>query len=155
MDKSPQQANLPKGPGKRRYDWAVVTWNQWRNLHDLPKQSKCGALSLTSFQAFPNYTRSMLDESVDEEEGFQKHHISGRPPGERRATLDFYQQLSDDNTQAVMAPWLHYIICHGDCVTDQVVSIVMRCLCARDENKAKHGKGPVWGWHETFQIGHW
>lgn len=156
MDKSPNQANLPKGPGKRRYDWASVTWNQWRSLHELPKHSIFDAL--TAYQAFPNAMPSEskeLDELEKEQEGFQRHCISGRPPSELRAPLELYQRLSYDNTQARTLPWLNYIICCGDCITDQVVSIIQRCLRARDDKKAKHGRGPVWGWHETFQIGHW
>lgn len=98
MDKSPVQANLPTRPGKRRYDWAEVTWNQWRSLHELPKQSSTGGLSLSAYQAFPNEMPSGISGNKDEQEGFQQHCISGRPPSELRAPLELYQQLSDDNT---------------------------------------------------------
>ena len=156
MDKSPNQANLSKGPGKRRYDWASVTWYQWRSLHKLPKQSILDGL--TAYQAFPNAMPSGSKDFTEmkrEQDGFQNDSVSERPPSKLRAPLELYQRLSYDETHAPTLPWLNYMLCCGDCITDHVVSIIQRCLRARDDKKAKHVRGPVWGWHETFQIGYW
>ena len=54
-----------------------------------------------------------------------------------------------------MKDFLNYVVWYGDVVPPDIVSIVRRSLYSRNKTLAEQGLAPCWGWHETFQAGHW
>jgi hypothetical protein len=130
--------------------WAHATWSHWNALRYNREHISC--LLDMAKAGFPlNMPTTKSDQDV--ESCFQTARVSGRPPSDMRQSLEFCRSIAEPNQQR-MVSFLNYIICFKCSITPQTVSVIQRCLLSRHAAASK-GHGPVWDFHETFQIGHW
>jgi hypothetical protein len=127
-------------PGPKPSEWWEITMQCWRSLHARNPDMVGFPPAVSKFQ-----TR--------DEVAFREAPVAGRMPSPDRKWLDFYQKITPDEL-ATMHSFLNYVIWYGDAVKLELVSVVRWCLQSRhsglDTTFCK-----VWGYHETFQLGHW
>ena len=82
---------------------------------------------------------------------FDEGCVAGRMPSKHRKPLSYYCQVNGED-RAYMKQNLNYIISYGTSISDETLSVIMRCL---ESGKTAHGTAPVWGAHETFEMGSW
>ena len=80
--------------------------------------------------------------------------VSGRKRSGQRADSEYYQSIDSEDATVLpqMKPFLNYVSFSGETIAREDVSIIRACLASRQTNTSQ---APVWGYHETFQIGHW
>ena len=83
--------------------------------------------------------------------------VSGRLPSPKRAGLnDFYRSIDSDDPNATILPHMKYFLSYvsfsGEAITKDDVAIIRKCLGSR---QAYTSEAAVWGYHDTFQVGHW
>jgi hypothetical protein len=130
------------------YEWWDVAFQQWDDLHH--GNSRADVLGgrfppTPSPSAFQNNITASLFQGT----------VAGRRPSQRRRRLSFYKDIPRADLAQRMKSFLNYIIWYGDFVTQEVVSVVQRCLRTRNQAQAGSGMAPVWGQQETFNAGTW
>jgi hypothetical protein len=124
--------------------WPDLTWWLWNSLHIAATRS-------------PNYVGNKFapsEASFEEQELFRSGIVSGRHASPKRAELAFYQSIGHATDLPRMKSFLNFVMFSGKAVTMADISVIRRCLTSRCL-LAEAGKAPVWGFHETFQVGHW
>jgi hypothetical protein len=104
----------------------------------------------------PTFPRSSESVSTADVELFREGYVAGRLASQQRMPLNFYQKMAVDELPT-MVHFLNYVIWYGDAVTHEVVSVTRSCLYPWDEQydeEETKDKFPVWGHHQTFEVGH-
>lgn len=121
--------------------WRDIVWHGWSVLHNAGPHHN----TLGSEFAQPDAPRILNDK-------FRQRIASGRPASTTGAGLSFYQSIKKHIDLPLMKPFLNHVIFCGSAVKFDDSAIIQACLESRGSNA---GKAPLWGHHETFDIGHW
>lgn len=122
-------------------EWCDTTWYQWMELHDHWRKG--------FGMQFPRKKISPQDRAR-----FHVDVVSGRLASPHRQMLKFYEDLDDDKLRD-MKGFLNYVMFTSNTIISDEIPLIARCLASRDSKNVKGGRAPVFGCHETFQVGHW
>lgn len=152
-DLQKEALNGIRGPRPQCEEWSDVTFQQWTAMHIADKRTSTRP-EVHLDARFPPAATLVGSTHIGNVHMFDRGVVAGRGPSELRMGLDFYRQM-DAQVRLQGRKFLNYIISYGDCVKDETLAVILRCLSSGDNSKAHHGKAPVFGAHETFKMGSW
>lgn len=121
--------------------WRDLVWHRWSTLHN------AGATPNFLGDEFPPWEASPADH-----DRFRSQTTAGRYRSDESADLNFYQSIDSTADLPRMKSFLNYVIFTDKSIEPDETAHIQTCLQSRIPHA---GRAPVFGYHETFQCGHW
>lgn len=128
-------------PAPKFSSWRDIVWHRWTTLHN------AGASPNSFGDEFPPEQARPADR-----DRFRSQTASGRYRSEEGADLSFYQSIDITVDLPRMKSFLNYVIFSDKTIQPAEEPMILTCLQSRIPDV---GLAPVFGYHETFECGHW